>query len=80
MRFYWSEPTDALTLDDQRLWSDTFADVTFACSECASELTVEVDELVPAGTHHQVRCEHGHVTAGMPPARFRRGFPKLRAV
>ena len=73
MRFYFGEPTERLTADDQERWRETFRDVTFACGEadCGSENTQEVDELVPAGTMHKVMCEHGHVTVGRPPARFR---------
>jgi hypothetical protein len=72
MRFDWATPTDRLTTEDQRRWSETFADVTFACSECDSEDTVETDQRVPSGTHHMVRCPAGHVTVGLPPARYRR--------
>jgi hypothetical protein len=72
MRFDWQPPTDRLTAEDQRRWSEVFADVTFACSECDSEETTETDQRVPAGTHHMVRCPAGHVTVGIPPARFRR--------
>lgn len=72
MRFYWGPPTDRMTLEDQQRWSEVFADVTFACSECGSENTTEAEPLVPAGTHHMVTCEHGHTTVGRPPARFRR--------
>ncbi|MCU1665698.1 MAG: hypothetical protein JWR58_5763 [Pseudonocardia sp.] len=72
MRFDWPAPTDRLTLEDQHNWSRIFADVTFACVECDSEDTVEIDQRVPAGTHLMVRCPAGHVTVGIPPARFRR--------
>lgn len=73
MRFYFGEPTDTLTREDQVRWMETFDGVTFACGDtsCRSENTSEVDELVPAGTMHKVRCEAGHVTVGLPPARFR---------
>jgi hypothetical protein len=74
MRFYFGEPTDTLTLEDQFRWMETFDGVTFACGDtsCRSENTAEVDELVPAGTMHRVKCENGHVTVGLPPARFTR--------
>jgi len=70
MRFYFAE-SDTMTADDIARWTDTFADVVFACGECGSEQTTESDQLVPAGTMHAVRCEHGHVSVGLPPARFR---------
>ncbi len=73
MRFYFGEPTSTLTLDDQVRWMEVFDGVTFACGDtsCGSEVTSEVSDLVPAGTMHKVRCEHGHVSVGIPPARFR---------
>lgn len=71
MKFDWTEPTARMTADDQRRWSATFADVTFACSECLDEDTVETDERVPVGTHCKVRCSNGHVSVGIPPLRFR---------
>lgn len=71
MRFNFGPPTDTLTLEDQQRWQATFQDVTFACTECSSEDTVETSETVPAGTHAMVRCHEGHVTVGRPPARFR---------
>lgn len=71
MRFDWPEPTDQLTAEDQKRWSEVFANVTFCCSDCGSEDTTETEQRVPAGTHAMVRCEQGHVTVGRPPARFR---------
>jgi len=77
MRFYWGEPTEQMTSEDQARWSEVFKDVTFACTEpgCGSEDTVEAAELVPAGTHHMVTCHRGHTTVGQPPARYRRPQP-----
>lgn len=38
---------------------------------CSSLNIEEIDELVPSGLHKKVRCEHGHVTYGIPIAAFR---------
>jgi hypothetical protein len=46
----------------------------FTCSRyhADGDVTVEfVDELVPSGLHRKVRCADGHVTNGMPVARYR---------
>src|SRR4030081_2861570 len=80
MRFDWPAPTDRLTLEDQHNWSRIFADVTFACVECDSEDTVEIDQRVPAGTHHMgalpSRARHGrHPARPLPQATDRRRPP-----
>lgn len=72
MRFFWPEPTPHLTAADQQRWEQTFATVTFACTECGAEDTVETDQLTPAGMSHMVRCPEGHVTVGVPPRKYRR--------
>ena len=74
MRFY--ETPDS---PDMTKWRAAFGDVVFACQECGSEQTIETDQLVPARTMNLVRCEQGHTTIGVPPARYRgpesRRFP-----
>jgi hypothetical protein len=69
MRFYFKSNVE-LT-EANAAYIEKYEDVVFACTRCGSENTHEVDELVPSGVHHKVCCEAGHVTGGMPPARFR---------
>ncbi|MFD8493364.1 hypothetical protein [Amycolatopsis sp. NPDC059657] len=42
----------------------------YACVICLSETVTFTDTLIPSGMHPQIRCEHGHVTNGMPARRF----------
>lgn len=46
---------------------ERYENITFACSYCESENTVETDIPCPSGTYYQVMCENGHLTNGMPP-------------
>ncbi|GAB3000898.1 MULTISPECIES: hypothetical protein [Amycolatopsis] len=60
--------------EDARKYQEFFKNITWACDlfRCPTpEDTVETDELVPSGVHYKVRCASGHVTNGIPPARFR---------
>ncbi|WP_043467805.1 hypothetical protein [Kitasatospora sp. MBT66] len=50
-----------------RDYAEFYKDVVFACTLCASENTVETDELTPSGVHYKVLCENGHLFNGMPP-------------
>lgn len=46
----------------------------FTCAICRKGHDVPVEfvaELVPSGLHHKVRCADGHVTNGIPVARYR---------
>jgi hypothetical protein len=46
----------------------------FTCSRFHAEGDVDVEfvaELVPSGLHRKVKCADGHVTNGMPVARYR---------
>lgn len=46
----------------------------FTCSVCREDVPVTfTDEDVPSGLHRKVRCAAGHVTNGMPVARYRLG-------
>ncbi|RTL65867.1 MAG: hypothetical protein EKK42_20185 [Pseudonocardiaceae bacterium] len=66
MRLYLTE-SPKLSADDIARFTSLWSGVVFDCGECGSADTVEVDELVPAGTMHKVRCERGHVSVGTPP-------------
>lgn len=67
MKFYFDATADPAVVAEH---TERYSDCTLACSFCMSEDTVEVDELVPSGFHHKVKCANGHVTNGIPPERF----------
>jgi hypothetical protein len=67
--FFRGEPSE-----EAKKYRKFFENITWACVDfrCPTpEDTVETNELVPSGVHYKVRCASGHVTNGIPPARFR---------